>query len=60
MRDWLEVTAHRKQKFPEEWLRNTFGLCSALNGVRCRGFPSVARPYPLGIRPRIFQSVDPL
>jgi predicted MFS family arabinose efflux permease len=29
---WM-VTAHRKQGFPEEWLRNTFGLASALNGV---------------------------
>merc|ERR1712093_247903 len=29
---WM-VTAHRKNGFPEEWLRNTFGLASALNGV---------------------------
>jgi hypothetical protein len=29
---WM-VTAHRKQGFPEDWLRNTFGLASALNGI---------------------------
>jgi predicted MFS family arabinose efflux permease len=27
------VTAHRRKGFPEEWLKNTFGLASALNGT---------------------------
>jgi len=29
---WM-VTAHRRKGFPEEWLKNTFGLASALNGT---------------------------
>jgi hypothetical protein len=27
------VTAHRKKGFREEWLRETFGMCSAANGL---------------------------